>query len=134
MGLYLKVHFHSDNLIFSFQLCTFLICSTQADEVYENSKDICEKCKCSDDGDEFLLDCSGQGFKHVLANWPAHNKTLVATFSNNNITTLEVLPPTNQTVRVVFDHCNIKYLDPGVFKEIANVEFIDLSYNLLTSK
>uniref|UniRef100_V5I8Y4 Leucine-rich repeat-containing protein 70 n=1 Tax=Anoplophora glabripennis TaxID=217634 RepID=V5I8Y4_ANOGL len=112
---------------------TFLICSILADEIYENSKDICERCKCRDE-DEFLLDCTDQGFKYILANWPAHNKTLVATFSYNNITTLEILPPTNQTVRLVFDHCNIKYLDPGAFKEVKNVEFIDLSYNLLTTE
>ncbi|XP_023310984.1 immunoglobulin superfamily containing leucine-rich repeat protein 2-like [Anoplophora glabripennis] len=120
----------NENLL---RIYTFLICSILADEIYENSKDICERCKCRDE-DEFLLDCTDQGFKYILANWPAHNKTLVATFSYNNITTLEILPPTNQTVRLVFDHCNIKYLDPGAFKEVKNVEFIDLSYNLLTTE
>ncbi|KAJ8953955.1 hypothetical protein NQ318_019198 [Aromia moschata] len=105
-----------------------------ADEIYQNSSHICERCICREDPDEFFLDCTGQHFEHVLANWPPHNKTLVATFSYNNMTTLEILPDTEQKAKLVLDHCNIRYVDPGVFKGVKNVEFIDMSYNLLTTE
>ncbi|KAG5874746.1 hypothetical protein JTB14_027085 [Gonioctena quinquepunctata] len=104
-----------------------------SEEIYQNSSHICEICKCSDK-DKFVIDCSDQKFQHILANWPPHNKSLVARFSSNNMTTLEILPMSNQTAELIFDHCNIKYLDPGLFANIRNVELIDLSYNLLTTE
>ncbi|XP_056640386.1 leucine-rich repeat-containing protein 70 [Diorhabda sublineata] len=104
-----------------------------SDEVYQNSSHICDQCLCEDE-DEFIMDCSRQQFEHVLANWPPHNKTLVATFSYNNISTLEKLPISTQKAKLVFDHCNIKYLDSGLFSNMKNVEYIDLSYNLLTTE
>ncbi|KAJ8926502.1 hypothetical protein NQ314_021104 [Rhamnusium bicolor] len=119
------------NTILSVFIC--LISSALTDEIYQNSSNICDNCICSD-GDEFILNCADKDFEHVLANWPPHNKTLIATFSNNNITTLGILPVTDQKVKLVFDHCNIKYLDPGVFREVKNVEYIDLSYNFLTTE
>ncbi|CAG9864032.1 unnamed protein product [Phyllotreta striolata] len=110
-----------------------LIKLTLSEETYQNSSHICEKCTCLDN-DSFLLDCSNQNIQHALANWPPHNKSLVATFSYNNIITLERLPFTNRTAKLIFDHCNIQYLDVGVFSNIKYVEYIDLSYNLLTTE
>ncbi|CAH1154418.1 unnamed protein product [Phaedon cochleariae] len=107
--------------------------ATYADEVYQNSSHICEKCRCTDE-DIFTIDCSNQKFQHVLANWPPHNKSLVGTFSYNNMTTLEKIPITDQKAKLVFDHCNIQYLDRSVFSNIKNVEYIDLSYNLLKTE
>ncbi|VEN64106.1 unnamed protein product [Callosobruchus maculatus] len=34
----------------------------------------------------------------------------------------------------MLDHCNIKNLDPGILANIAKVELMDLSYNLLTTE
>ncbi|XP_072381156.1 CD180 antigen-like [Diabrotica undecimpunctata] len=111
----------------------YIIHFVTAEETYQNSSNICARCKCNSK-DEFLLDCTNQKFEYVLANWPPHNQSLVATFSYNNITTLERLPATNHTAKLVFDHCRIKYLEGGVFSLIENVEYIDLSHNLLTTE
>nr|XP_023026272.1 leucine-rich repeat-containing protein 70-like [Leptinotarsa decemlineata] len=101
--------------------------------IYQNSSHICDTCKCSD-GNSFIMDCSDQNFQHVLANWPINNKSLIAKFSNNNLTTLQLLPTSNQRAKLVFDHCKIKYIEGGVFSNMKNVEFIDLSYNFLTTE
>lgn len=111
----------------------FLLAVGSTDEVYENSTNLCGRCTCIR-GNDFVINCSNQSFHNVPANWPEHNTSLVATFSFNNITTLKILPITKQRARLIFDHCNIKYVDEGVFANVANVEQIDLSYNLLTSK
>ncbi|XP_060522372.1 chondroadherin-like isoform X2 [Cylas formicarius] len=109
------------------------IYTCRAQEIYENSSDICGRCKCLT-GPQFVLDCRNQAFHHVPAEWPQHNTTLTATFTLNNITTLEVLPDSDLVKNLMFDHCSIQNLDNGAFKAVKNVVFIDLSHNLLTTE
>lgn len=111
----------------------YIIHFATAGETNQNSSNICTRCKCNSK-DEFLLDCTNQNFEHILAEWPPHNQSLVATFSYNNITNLGQLPATNQTAKFVFDHCRIKHLEDRMFFLIQNVEYIDLSHNLLTTE
>nr|CAH7753711.1 unnamed protein product [Callosobruchus chinensis] len=111
-------------------LSTIYLCL--AEEVYQNSSHICNTCNCRNE-DEFVLECANKGFQHVLADWPAHEKTLVAVFSYNTISTLGRLPFSNHTVKLMLDHCNIKYLDTGILANIANVELrLNLANNGLT--
>nr|CAI5845914.1 unnamed protein product [Callosobruchus analis] len=117
--------------IFQILLSTIYLCL--AEEVYQNSSHICNTCSCKNE-DEFVMECVNKGFQHILAEWPAHEKTLVAVLSHNNISTLGRLPFSNHTVKLMLDHCNIKYLDPGILANVVNVELVDLSYNLLTTE
>lgn len=103
------------------------------EEIYENSTNICERCKCLR-GRQFVLDCSDSGIHNTIAEWPEHDTSLVATFSNNNIGNLEVLPHSDKVTDLIFSHCNIKSLDNGVFKAVRNIQLIDLSYNDLVTE
>ncbi|CAH1968922.1 unnamed protein product [Acanthoscelides obtectus] len=114
-------------------IITFIyLCS--ADGVFQNSSHICDTCNCHETENEFILNCVDKRFTHVLADWPHHNKSLIADFSYNNISTLEKLPTSNYSVRLMFDHCNIKSLEPGILVNVVKVELLDLSYNLLTTE
>lgn len=73
--------------------------------------------------------------KHTIANWPNHPKNLVATFSHNEITTLETMPGSDaEDIKLVFSYCEIKYLETGLFQSCINIKFLDISHNLLESK
>ncbi|CAH1101193.1 unnamed protein product [Psylliodes chrysocephalus] len=111
----------------------YLINRILSEEVYQNSSHICSTCIC-EDVDSFILDCNNKHLENVLANWPTHNKSLIATFSYNNITTLKKFPITQHAAKLVFDHCNIQYLESGMFSNIKRIEYLDLSHNLLTTE
>lgn len=107
------------------------------EEKYENSANICTtRCECvrTINNQTLTMNCDNRDIRHSLSNWPIHNDTIIATFSYNNITTLGTLPFSRATIEVVFSHCNIKYLTPGLFENVQNIEFVDFSYNLLTCK
>lgn len=116
-------------------LMSIFFVEISSQQIYENSSNICQRCRCETSAEQFVLDCSDREMHHALSNWPKHdNKTLRASFSYNIITTLEPLPATEAAVMVKLDHCNIKYLSPGLFENMKNVTFVDLSYNQLTNE
>lgn len=106
----------------------------QAEESFEETTEICEKCRCTSEGPEFILDCKNTNLEHMIANWPEHNTRLIATFSYNNISHLEMLPSSPLVRKVIISHCGIKTIDSGTFEATKFVSFIDLSYNLLTTE
>ncbi|XP_063903902.1 leucine-rich repeat-containing protein 70-like isoform X1 [Zophobas morio] len=110
----------------------FYMASTSAEETYENSTNICQRCSCND-AQIFELDCSNQSLTLMLANWPTQ-KPIRATFTGNNFTKLEKLPPTESSVEIVLSKCNIQSLDPAVFNTATKTKLVDLSYNLLVSE
>ncbi|XP_076264945.1 uncharacterized protein LOC143199059 [Rhynchophorus ferrugineus] len=115
-------------------LVTLALSATiSSQEVFENSTHICQKCTCIDEA-RFTLDCQNQTFHNTIAEWPKHNVPLLATFSYNNIVHLEILPQSDKVIDLVFSHCNIKSMDNGVFKAVRNVQFVDLSFNALTTE
>lgn len=122
------------DLLLKVAIFIFLVSSLQAyEETFENSTNLCQRCRCIT-GPQFVLDCQSQNFHHTIANWPEHNTSLIATFSYNNISNLEILPDSDLVTELIFDHCGIKSLDNGVFKTVKYVKFIDLSYNSLTTE
>lgn len=46
----------------------------------EETSEICEKCTCTSEGPDFVLDCKNRSLEHMIANWPEHNTRLIATF------------------------------------------------------
>lgn len=52
----------------------------QAEETFEETAEICEKCRCTLEGPEFILDCKNTNLEHMIANWPEHKTRLIATF------------------------------------------------------
>ncbi|XP_063903896.1 uncharacterized protein LOC135123299 [Zophobas morio] len=110
----------------------FYFLVTSAEETYENSTEICQRCSCND-AQIFELDCSNESLTLMLANWPTQ-KPIKATFTGNNFTKLEKLPPTESSVEIVLSKCNIQYLDPAVFDTATKTKLVDLSYNLLVSE
>lgn len=83
------------------------------------------------------MDCQNQGFSHILSNWPFEQPKegkISATFAGNHITTLQGLPPTDAILDIVLSHCQITYLNPGLFEACVNVRYVDLSHNLITGK
>lgn len=102
---------------------------------FETSVNVCNKCNCKTYDNVYFLNCKDRDMHHTLSNWPDHqNKTLRATFSYNNITTLEKFPTTNCSAMITLSHCGIKYLAPGLFENMKNVTYVDLSYNLITTE
>ncbi|KAF2903403.1 hypothetical protein ILUMI_02781 [Ignelater luminosus] len=107
-----------------------------AEDVFENSTDLCSKrCRCNLDDDTLRIDCVDTQMKHTIANWPDHPKNLMATFSHNEITTLETMPGSDaEDIKLVFSYCGIKYLETGLFQSCINIRFLDISHNLLESE
>jgi Leucine-rich repeat (LRR) protein len=121
-----------------FQILLYLlycVVVVSCEEIYENSTKICTTCTCSksDDAQVLTLNCTDRSLTHMWASWPPHNTTIRATFTRNNFTSLQKLPPTDASVEVVFSNCNIQYLYPGVFESTINLMYLDLSYNQLTA-
>ncbi|ENN74884.1 leucine-rich repeat and immunoglobulin-like domain-containing nogo receptor-interacting protein 3 isoform X2 [Dendroctonus ponderosae] len=119
-----------------FTLVVGILClslASNAEETFENSTNLCEKCKCIN-GPQFVLDCQKQDFHHMIANWPEHNVALIATFSYNNISNVEILPDSDLVTKVILSHCGIKSVDNGAFKTVKYLTYLDLSYNLLTTE
>ncbi|CAG9773729.1 unnamed protein product [Ceutorhynchus assimilis] len=112
----------------------FLSTTISYEETFENSTNLCDRCKCITSSREFVLDCQNKGFRHMIANWPEHNATLIATFSNNNISHLEILPDSDYVRDVILSRCGIETLGNGAFKAVKNLKYLDLSYNLLTTE
>ncbi|XP_044272303.1 phospholipase A2 inhibitor-like [Tribolium madens] len=110
--------------------------SVTAEEIFENSTNICSKCTCdySDDAQTLTLDCSKKHFIHMLAAWPPHNATIKASFAYNNLKHLQKLPSTAAVVEIILSNCNLKILNPEPLESIVNIKFLDLSHNLLTSE
>ncbi|XP_064213639.1 leucine-rich repeat neuronal protein 1-like [Tribolium castaneum] len=122
-------------MYFALFFCLFWL-SVTADEIYENSTNVCTKCSCgySDNGQTLTLDCSKKNFIHMLAAWPPHNATIKASFAYNYLGHLQKLPPTEAVVEIILSNCNLKVLEPGPFDTTVNIKFLDLSHNLLTSE
>ncbi|KAL3272450.1 hypothetical protein HHI36_013930 [Cryptolaemus montrouzieri] len=100
---------------------------------FESSVDICRKCECTNYTDLLILNCSKRDLHNTLSNWPNHkNKALRASFSYNIITTLEQFPASNCSAMLSVDHCGIKFLAPGLFENMKNVKYVDMSHNLIT--
>ncbi|XP_050300531.1 tsukushi-like [Anthonomus grandis grandis] len=116
-----------------FLLAFITIIQGQNENNYDNSTGLCNKCKCIS-GSDFILDCSYQGFHHMIDDWPEHKTDLIATFSYNNITNLAILPYSDLVRKVVLSHCGIRTLANGAFKDIRMTTYLDLSYNFLTAE
>lgn len=74
--------------------------------------------------------------RHTIANWPTPDlDRLIAVFSYNKLTTLETMPGSNASdIKLVFSHCEIRYLTSGLFESTVNIKYLDLSYNYLNGK
>lgn len=79
------------------------------------------------------VDCTNRQIKHVVSDWPEKIDNIVATFSRNQISTLQTFPGTAARLKLVFDHCDIENLESGLFESSLGVFYLDLSYNRLTS-
>ncbi|KAK9881293.1 hypothetical protein WA026_015415 [Henosepilachna vigintioctopunctata] len=123
-------------VIFSFVIYLVVLTNEQPNNTSSNfskSVEICDKCDCTIYPNLFLLNCANRDLHNIFTIWPEHqNRTIRATFSNNVISTLEKFPNTNTSVMVSLDHCSIKYLSAGLFENMKNIKYIDLSYNLIT--
>ncbi|GJQ82223.1 hypothetical protein Trydic_g19426 [Trypoxylus dichotomus] len=106
-----------------------------SEEIYEDGKSICSKCECikTPDGETMYINCVNRQIKHVVSDWPEEVEKIVATFSQNEITTLQTFPGSAARLELVFDHCNIENLETGLFESSLGVFYLDLSYNKLTS-
>lgn len=81
------------------------------------------------------MDCSERHITKTLANWPDEKAKIEAIFTNNQINRLDALPSSGATsLKVVYDHCGIHELGPGLFESCVNIEYVDLSHNEIPSE
>lgn len=104
-------------------------------EVYEPAKTVCEKCKCENKKNALILNCIRQNMTNVLNEWPEHSTHLIATFSWNNFKELQQIAESDATtVSLSFSHCGVETLTTAMFIDVVGIEFLDLSWNLITGK
>lgn len=102
------------------------------------SADQCpDKCSCwdpTDDKTTYITDCSNLNLEKIPENWTEINKTnLIITFANNyNLRTIKKLPALNaESIAITFKNCSIDSLEKEIFADATNIQYLDLSSNLL---
>lgn len=90
-----------------------------------------ERCDCWNPTVTTLsVDCSARNVTETLPIWPEY-ENIIVTYAHNPIGKIQKLPQTNATVSLSFKNCFIRELHDDIFVNVINVNFLDLSDNLL---
>lgn len=103
-----------------------------------NAKLCLQKCNCwqpCTNNATIIIDCVKKDLNNLITQWPNHTSHLVASFAHNPIKKLSKIPESRaRTISLTFKNCSLEELENELFKDAVNIEYVDLSWNLLNGE